>query len=395
MTQLEERLRRGMKKYSERVRPDAIRPLREPLRPRRSLAVRWLAPVAAAIAVAGIIAGVSLAGQSAPLPSTPLQTHTPSSARAMRGAPRYYVTVVQAYEGNDGVRTRAVVHDSATGAALASRNVPTPEIQGGYPGFDIASAADDLTSVIYTTGGIEAGSGRVYLLRLSANGRSVTLTRVRLTLPGSLSVDYLALSPTGTRLAMQEQHCSNKGCEYTGIRVVTLATGAVRTWTTTENGAPFNVSWVGSTRVAFLWQVHGPSDYRLLSLTGPGSNLLASKPIASPRAEKSGYVPAALVTANGRTVITSTVSSGTGTVTAKIIELDAQTGKVLRVLSTVTGSASALDEGCNVLSLGPSGVHVLVACPSFGRLDGRVFTLLPGFPSPSSSGVGLQTTGAW
>ena len=39
MTQLEERLRRGMKKYSERVRPEAIRPLREPSRAHRSRAV--------------------------------------------------------------------------------------------------------------------------------------------------------------------------------------------------------------------------------------------------------------------------------------------------------------------------------------------------------------------
>jgi hypothetical protein len=92
-------------------------------------------------------------------------------------------------------------------------------------------------------------------------------------------------------------------------------------------------------------------------------------------------------------------------VTARIIELNARTGKLLRVLHTVTmhgvppnqgmNSATSLDQECNVLSLGPSGVHLLVACYAFGMIDGSVFTPLPGFPSPSSSGVSQQTTGAW
>jgi hypothetical protein len=58
-------------------------------------------------------------------------------------------------------------------------------------------------------------------------------------------------------------------------------------------------------------------------------------------------------------------------------------------------SATSLDQACNVLSLAPEGVHVLVACYAFGRLDGNVFTPLPGFPSSSQSGVGRQTTAAW
>jgi hypothetical protein len=58
-------------------------------------------------------------------------------------------------------------------------------------------------------------------------------------------------------------------------------------------------------------------------------------------------------------------------------------------------SATSLAQECNVLSLAPSGVHLLVACYAFGRLDGNVFTPLPGFPSPSSSGLSEQTTGAW
>jgi hypothetical protein len=402
MTELEERLRQGMNRYSERIRLESLPPLREPSgrRPRRT--VRWLAPVAAAAVVVGVIVGVSLAGQHAHRPSALWAgggaTATPVPPGP--GMPPYYATVFQTYAGGGGnPLTKAEVLDSATGAQLKSLTVPTLFTQGGANGANITAAANDRTFVIYETGTVSARDriAWFFLLRVAANGHSATLSRMRVNTPRALAVDYVALSPNGRMLAMQEQYCPNLGsCEYTGIRVVTIATGAVRTWTTKENGAPFNVSWAGNTRVAFLWEGPGPAGYRLMSLTGAGGNLLtASRPVASPPAEQSGYFPSALVTADGRTVITSTVSSGAGTTTAEIVELDAQTGKLLRVLYTVTGSASSLGEGCNVLSLGPVGIHLLVACPDFGRLDGSVFKPLPGFPSPSKSGISQQSTSAW
>jgi hypothetical protein len=226
----------------------------------------------------------------------------------------------------------------------------------------------------------------------------------------------VALSPDGTRLALDVQDCNAKTCQYSGIRVVTLATRASITWTTQANGSPFNVSWAGHDRVAFEWQsgARNPAQalrtgYRLLSLTGAGRNLLAAQAIGSPRPEPTQYMPAALVTPDGSVVVTSTVQNipdghGRYTVVAKIIELSARTGRLLRVLHTATvyratpgssGTVGQLDQNCNVLSLGPTGVHVLVACFAFGRLDGSRFTPLPGFPSPSSSGISGQTTGAW
>jgi hypothetical protein len=178
-----------------------------------------------------------------------------------------------------------------------------------------------------------------------------------------------------------------------------------------EPGAPFDVSWAGNRQVAFDWQGRSRPGYRLLSVTWTGGDLLASTPIASPQPELTDYTSAALVTSNGRTVFTTNMKNipdghGTDTVVAKVIELDARTGKLLRVLRTVTkrgvstnpdntNSATSLDQECNVLSLAPSGVRLLVACDAFGRLDGSVFTPLPGFPSPSHSGVSQQTTGAW
>jgi hypothetical protein len=62
-----------------------------------------------------------------------------------------------------------------------------------------------------------------FLLHVAANGRSVTLTRLPITVPGSLAVDAAEVSPDGTRLATQEQSCYRHGCYYTGIRVVSKA----------------------------------------------------------------------------------------------------------------------------------------------------------------------------
>ena len=73
-----------------------------------------------------------------------------------------------------------------------------------------------------------------------------------------------------------------------------------------------------------------------------------------------------------------------GSVTARIIELSAADGQLLRVLRTQTarytnvGQQDYLDGGCALLSADPSGSHLLVQDFGFGRLDHGVFTALPG-----------------
>ena len=276
--------------------------------------MRWLAPVAAVAAVIGVVAGVSLAGRSQGHQPAPLQSPIPPEPVAPM--PPYYVTAFQTYDGGNGrlILTFAVVHDSATGAVLATVRVPTLTAQGGTGGLSITAAGDDRTFIITEQPGPPVVG--FYLLRVAANGRSAKLSRLPLSLPGYLSVTDVALSPDARRLAMDVQHCNAKtqSCPYTGVRVITIATGVVSTWTTRANGAPFNVSWAGNERVAFEWQsgVRTPpagqqSGYRLLSLAGPRRDLLAARAIGSPSAEPTYYVPTALVTADGSMVITSTI----------------------------------------------------------------------------------------
>ena len=212
-----------------------------------------------------------------------------------------------------------------------------------------------------------------YLLRVAADGRSATVRKVPISWPRTLAPDQqAALSPDGTQLAMDVQACYVGGCHYSGVRVITIATGAVRSWTTHVQGAPFQLSWAGNSRIAFEWQSSSktppPSQrtgYRLLDVSGQGGDLLSGPAIATPATTATGSMPAALVTPDGSRVITSMTTAHrdgllTDTVVGKVIELDAQTGKLLRVLATTTvtgasrnensqNSAASLEQGCNVL----------------------------------------------
>jgi hypothetical protein len=412
MTDLEDRLRRDLKERAERAQPGSIRPLTVPPARKRTRMARWLAPAAAAAAVLCVAAGVSLVG-----PQGGVRPGGPAPIAGLAGPmPPYYVTVFQRYVGPQGrITTTAAVHNSATGALLTT--VPVPTLPSGQ-GPTITAAADDRTFII--TELVQNGTHNIawfFRLRVAAHGRSASLTRMPIIVPASLSVDDVALSPDGSRLAISLQSCRGSSCQYSGVRVITLASGATTTWTTQANGAPFNVSWADDAQIAFLWEsgVRAPAPgeqtgYRLLNIAGDGRNLLPATAIGSPAAEPTGYVPEALVTLDGAVVITSTVQNhlqwyGRDTVVAQIVELSARSGKLLGVLytstqkfvSTGSNGAGELDQECNIVSLASSGIHVLVQCfgLGFGRLDGSHFTPLAGFPSSASSGMSAQSAAAW
>jgi len=418
MTDLEERLRRDLKDLAAQARPESIRSLRAPVARRqrvtRGRIARRIAPLIAAVTVLCLAVGIAVVN-SVEYPNVTTWTSKPSYATPPRDMPRYYVTAFQAYTGPRGViRTYAVVHDSVTGEALVRINVPTLLVDGGAQGPSITAAGDDHTFLI-TELGQSPGHELVwfFLLKVAANGRSASLTKLALSIPGYWSMTDDALSPDGTRLAIDVQHCTTNACPSVGIRVVTLATGAVSSWLTRANGASFSVAWVGDDHLSFLWQAGsqhpahgGQTSYRLLSLAGSGGDLLAARPIASPAATPTGSIPAEFVTPAGM-AITSTVQNfhegfGHEIVVARILELDAFSGRLVRVLYTdvqrhVSSGVGTItfDQGCNVLSLGPTGLNALVSCYDFGRITSVGFTPLSGFPSPTSSGISGQDASAW
>jgi hypothetical protein len=413
MTDLEQRLRRDLQRISQRAGAGSIRPLRIPPPRRRARAVRWLAPAAAVAAVIGVVAGVSLAGRSAGQGPGP----------APGGMPSYYVTLTGASGGQQPALT-ATVRDSVTGAALTTVDVPvqhstphlparpspaasggpSPVAGGGTPmPSGISAAADGRTFAITDDLGF-------FLLRVAADGRSAQLSRLPINVPYILS-DTAALSPDGSQLAIDVESCPSGGCRE-GIDVVSLATGASKTWTgPSMAGSPLGPAWVGHGReLMFLWQVGDsptPQGYRRLDIAGPGGGLLASsRPMVSPPLQDGWYFPGAVLTPDGRALITTDYRNipgpdGGGTAVLRVVELSARTGRLLRVLHVATvpytrkNPALFADADCNVLSLGPAGLHALVQCTGFGRLDGARFTPLPGMAQAMNPGTGIGETAAW
>jgi hypothetical protein len=361
-----------------------------------------MAAVAAVAIGVAVIAPGMLHRSGSPVP-------TASALVRSNIVPRFYVLAYQSYvDRGHKIATYAAVHSSATGRTLARVTLPTLWYQGGAFAPSITAAANDRTFVVMESNQTSIGDiVWLFKLQVSASGRSIGVSRLPVHVPPTVGIDDIALSPDGTRLAMTAQwNCGPRACQYAGMRVVNLATGATTIWSTRANGGPFNGSWVGDNAVAFDWQPGArglAAGYRVLRLSSTPADLLtASHRIGSPRAESNGYVPDALVTPDGRTVVTSEVIPythlfihGAG---ARIVELNVHTGHLERTLyaASAHGPADSLDQACNVLSLGPGGRHPLVDCFSkLGALiDGQIVSL-PGFPSASSSGISGQQAIAW
>jgi hypothetical protein len=388
MTDLEQRLRDELHRIGERADPGSIRPLRVPPARERSRLARWLAPAAAAVAVIGVITSVSLVGGPA---------RRPPADREGR-MPPYYVLVQESFAGSTGgFLDRAVVRDSVTGRALASIRLP------GSGLVAISGAADGRTFVI-------TDGNDLFRMRLAADGRSAQLSRLPITVANAF-YHSVTLSPDGSTVAFESQSCVLFRCQYSAIQLVSLRTGATRTWSTralTQLNSIW-ISWDGNDHVLFSWASTGAppvrrSGYWLLDVSGPGGSLLAARKLPLPLPLMpgiSGPGPlseprSAFITHDGSAVITSTFSaagpSQRPTLVSTVVEQSARTGRVLRVLLRETSVGwrpifGAHRDGCWVYSLGPTGVHALVGCFSpgyiFGRLDNGRFTPLPGFPGPA------------
>jgi hypothetical protein len=225
----------------------------------------------------------------------------------------------------------------------------------------------------------------------------------------------MALSPDGTMLALSLERfgITTNIAPYGNVEVVNLVTGKIRTWT--GHGAPGYYpgapTWGNDGRtLTFPWrhitsQITGAAvitGVRELDAAAPGSNLLASRLTGFPTAAQG--LQSAVITSGGRDIIASScrgiANSGRyhDTAVARIVELSAADGQLVRVLRTqttrfanATDEQDALDESCAVLSADATGQHVLVQAFSFGRIDNGVFTALPGAP-PSSV---LFAAAAW
>jgi len=376
VTGVEDLLRAEMRTEAERVPPDSIRPLRVPEPRRQSRTVRWLAPLAAAAAIAGVIAGVTIAGRGAgnlPNPQAPA------------GTPKYYVTLnATPLAGKFDIT--AVVRSSTDGAPVDSVQLLRSPIQP----ISMAGAANDRAFLVSL-------AGRLEIIRLAADGHVRGVTR----LPDIPAIDDLqgvVLSPDGTQVVVAigpPYQC--KSCAH-GIAVYSVTTGVTRKWLMPSgNDVSFSpVNWPDKNGHEVFLSGGLGYGYRLLDVSGPGGSLLASsRPVHQPgplpsEMRREGWVTygsdswlmpgdKTVFTAYARLFTVHRAGSTESIEQAAILETSASTGRLVRVLATFSARVPPnAGIGCLPVSLGPAGVHALVwFANGFGRLDGTRFTPLP------------------
>ena len=406
MPDIENLLREELKRAAERVQPELLRPLQVPTR-RPSWRPRLLPLAAAAAVIAVIMAGVFVAGLT---PAHKPAAHKPAvSGSAPASLPRFYVTTSSA---PDGRGIQAVVRASASGQVTGTVPVPSaiPVEWADSGGTFVTAAADDRSFVIGVQGGQEPTQIgldlRLFRFAISAAGEPGHLTELAAAPARDETTEGIALSPDGKLLAVSMMRASPGNFAPT-IQVLNLATGATRTWTTPGRNYPYLIgppSWADGSRViAFSWLnatqsglMSAPRGIRLLDTTAPGDNLVAGTVIVPSGVVAAGSIVSALITPDGRDVIVVTwrdltPQASTHTVVVQLAELQAATGRLVRLLYTQTGRYDqvpviTLQDSLGVLSLGSQGRYALVQGIQFGWLDvggpdpGR-FTPLPAVPA--------------
>ena len=231
-----------------------------------------LVPLAAAAAVTCVVAaslaiGAAFHGHAGP--AGPAARSHPSLAAlrpaalrpaALRQVPPYFAELtltapVQVMGGE-----AAVVRSTLSGHALATVTPPPP-----YQIFTwVSAAADDRTFVLAAQRDWPIASGQAGLpaqnrdnttptvfFRLTFDPATHTARLARLAVPETIQADQLAgmtVSPDGTRLALDLRR------SIPSIQVVTLATGAIRSWAWPGGG------WIGNSKPIgqiFSWTADG------------------------------------------------------------------------------------------------------------------------------------------
>lgn len=352
------------------------------LRRRRTVA-RTGSVMAAATALAAAVTLIATAVQPASRPATAASPtglllaaaviQAPPASAAARGMPPFYVVA-------DHGRPAAVIRDSATGRPVGRVRLPA----GTDPKLTQITAAGNDRTFVLALFSVARGT-RFYELRITGSGQSAGLAPLAVPpLPAREVADAIALTPDGTRLAVAIQIAGRQG----KAEVITLATGAVRTWVTARAGTPAELSWdAAGRRLAFFWDsAAATGGLWLLDTSAPGTGLLSGRRLL-PLTVGPDDVQSALISPDARTIIASVTYHGTrkvsqGTVVGGIVEVSARTGRPLRTLLAQRAAHSA-DTGwyitdCLLPSIDVTGNHLLVSCGKFGRLDRGRLSLLPG-----------------
>jgi hypothetical protein len=316
-----------------------------------------------------LFAAVALAAAS--LTSPGWQPALPVAADAPASSAPYYAML----NGTGGMS----VVNGFTGTTVATVASPDRTHVDG-----IAAARDDRTFVLYT-------SHRFYELRLGRGGKPQWLTAVAGTPP-----------PAGTSFAVSPDAKLAAYPTGTGVTVVSLATGATRSWASGPDGDITDPSWACDRYLAFQWQPltsrgKAAAGIRLLDTRASTSRpvLAASRLIVSasklPTGLRGLFNP--VITPDGSKVVTAAWTGPAGSLTAEIAEFSARTGRLLSVLLPPAGMPGH-GFPCTAAWTDLSGAHLMATCGVAGIVNGTRFTAV-NLHLPGTSGITLTPFLAW
>jgi hypothetical protein len=369
----------------------------------------WVAPLAAAAAIiivagGGVTASSLLAKSGTPRPSASGAPTRGASAGSHTGVPPYYVAVANS--------SLTVVRATWTGATLARITMRTPVV-------GVAGAADGRTFVLDEQRSIIGGSvtwvgqPTFYLLRLTPSGTEESLTRLAVpAIPNGTVVSGLALSPDGSKLAVDVNSDSWPTARLTEIMTYTLATGAFRSWTmsgVTNADAPSgftgsgvdgaqSISWTADSRtLAFGVQNASYVGVRLLDTAAGGTDLIAdsrlaviernSDPGRSLRNAAPPYyfvscITDAMISMDGSAIVCGYSTSVGNTTTMGFAQYSTGTGKMNHVVGLVHFEGKA-PIGISLYWVNSTGKIAIGTSETSGGgrvgvMNGDTFTPLPG-----------------
>jgi hypothetical protein len=259
-----------------------------------------------------------------------------------------------------------------TGATLATIHGPDHR-----PLIVIGAADDDRTFVLATPTSF-------YELRLGSQGKPEWLTAVRGKVPPYGIGSVTAVSPDARQVA----YTTATG----GITVVSLVTGAARSWSSGNGGSATDLSWAGDRYVAFQLK----SSIRELDTGAPGHSLLTSRilPVTAPASDGmlSGLFNP-VITPDGSKLFAAAWTGPNDSITAEIEEFSVSTGKLLAVVMP-PASMPGHGDPCLVVWTDPDGAHAMADCGTDAIINNGVpFSVT--LSLPNTSGIDFGGILAW
>jgi len=365
MNSTEDQLTSALDAAAETVRPQTLRPLREPEQATRARRWRWDARLAPAAAATGVVAVVAVAlvvasgsprttGSSA-APGAGTQAAPGAGTQAAAAVrPQYYA---EAEGGIYNGSSQVVVRSTATGAVVARIANPPAATGNGdqYAVYVAAASGDQAFYAAYESGGNDSDI-RIYSFQLDSAGAPSALIEIAGGLISGqnhlLNVAGLAVSPDGSRLAVATAADPGSGAPQE-IVVIDLQSGAHSVWQggLDRTGQAFgiaNVSWTGDSKSLVYLAQWCPTQNSGESMTGlfcnaghtdaqvreldvaSGGGQLTSGPVLLQSSSSRPYVGQALIHPAG-TDIDAVVQTAAGS-DLEVAEISVATGQTVSVL---------------------------------------------------------------